>query len=40
MHLKDLDITIPYRNTNATYCKGLSNLLVKRIQLVLPFKMS
>ena len=33
MHLKDLDIDIPYRTTNGTYGKGSSNLLVKRMYL-------
>ena len=31
MHIKDLDIEIPYRTTNATYSKGWSNLLVKKM---------
>ena len=31
MHLKDLDIDMPYRTTNATYSKGSSNLLVRRM---------
>ena len=40
MHLKDLHIDISYRATNATYSKGSSNLSVKNIYLILPFKMS
>ena len=43
MHLKDLNIYITYRATNTTYSKGSkgsSNLLVKRMQFILPFKIS
>ena len=40
MHLKDLDIDIPYLTANATYSKDSSNLLVKRMYFILPFKMS
>ena len=32
---KDLDIDIPYCTTNATCSKGSSNMLVKRMQLIL-----
>ena len=31
MNLTDLDIDIPHRTTNATYNKGSSNLLVKKM---------
>ena len=40
MYLKDLNIDIPYRTTNATYNKGSSNLAVMRMQFILPFKTS
>ena len=40
MHLKDLDIDIIYFITNATYSKGSSNLSVKRMLFILPFKIS
>ena len=40
MHLKDLDIDIPYRTTNATYSKGSSMLLVKGMKFIVVFKMS
>ena len=40
MLLKYLDIDITYCTTNATYSKGSSNLLGKRMQFILPFKMS
>ena len=40
MHLKDLDIDLPYCTANVTYSKGSSNLSVKRMKFILPFKMS
>ena len=40
MHLKDLNIDIPYRATNATYSKRSSDFSVKRMESILPFKMS
>ena len=40
MHLKDLNIEIPYRATNATYSKRSSDFSVKRMYFILLFKMS
>ena len=38
MHLKDLDIDVPYRTTDATYSKYLSSFLVKIMQFIEAFK--
>ena len=40
MHLKDLYTDETYRTTNVIYSKGSPNLSLKRMQFILPFKIS